>query len=317
MTLKSYLSGKLYIFNTLTRAYSLPISVMSWLVPFIYALFNKGNIIYGIISLIGIMILHLATNLFDDIIDYYREFSDIKKGIKADFNFQKGKCICILEKKLTLKQALFVNFILFFIAFIICIFFLYIAGCKLLFVVVPSVILCLLYPVLGCLGFGEIIVAVIFSPLIYSGVYYVMTMNFSLEILMLSLSTGLLCVAVLFNHSLLDYKYDTSNRKITLCSLCSSEKKALIVLLFIVLAAYLNIIFWILKGYLSIIFLLPVITLPFALKLVKEMSIYIKQDKTPDNAQIFLEKFMLAQNLQKYFIIVLCLSIILSYWFKF
>jgi 1,4-dihydroxy-2-naphthoate octaprenyltransferase len=43
------------------------------LVPFVYALFNNGNILNGIIATIGVVILHLGTNLFDDVIDYIRE----------------------------------------------------------------------------------------------------------------------------------------------------------------------------------------------------------------------------------------------------
>jgi len=46
------------------------------------------------------------------------------------------------------------------------------------------------------------------------------------------------------------------------------------------------------------------------------MKIYINLGKVPDNAQIFLEKFLLAQNLQKYFIIILCIAVILSNLFK-
>ena len=55
------------------RAYSLPVSIMSWLVPFIFACFKNGDIKYGILSLIGIITLHMATNLFDDAIDYTRD----------------------------------------------------------------------------------------------------------------------------------------------------------------------------------------------------------------------------------------------------
>ena len=315
ITVNGFLFGKFKLFCVLTRAYSLPISIMSWSVPFFYALFKGGNMFYGLISLIGIIVLHLSVNLFDDIFDYLRELKDINAGKKQHFNFQKGKCICIIENKITLKQAVFINLILFSTALLTACFFLYIFGIKLLYIIIPASFLCILYPVLGCLGFGEIIVALIFSPLLYTGVYFVMTSYFSFDILLLSISTGILSVAVLFNHSLLDYKYDTTNRKITLCRICSSEKNALILLAVIVSLSYINLLFWILNSKLDIIYILPLLTLPQAVKLIKEMTLYIKQDKVPDNSKIFLEKFMLAQNLQKYFIIMLCCSIILAGWF--
>lgn len=308
--------SKIKIFLVATRAYSLPISIMSWFVPFLFGLFQKGSLIYGILALIGIVFLHLASNLFDDIIDYSRELSAIKKGKKKNFNFQKGKCKYIIENKMTLKNAFILDFFLFLIVIFIGIFFLFVFGCKLLYIIIPSIILCMLYPILGCKGFGEIIIGIIFSPLLYTGVYFVMTGNFSYKILILAISTGLLSVAILVNHSLLDYKYDTTNRKITLCSICKSEKSSLLLLSIIIILSYINLLFWIMNGNIGIIYLLPFFTLPIFFKLLKEMKLYIKIGKVANNEKIFLEKFLLAQNLQKYFIIMLCISIVLSHWFK-
>ncbi|MCD7740578.1 MAG: hypothetical protein LUH11_04435, partial [Candidatus Gastranaerophilales bacterium] len=90
------LFSKLKLLFIACRGYSVPISVMSWIVPFIFGVLNGGNISLGIISLSGIVILHSATNIFDDAIDYTKEITDIKKGIKGEFNFQKSKCICII-----------------------------------------------------------------------------------------------------------------------------------------------------------------------------------------------------------------------------
>ena len=178
------------------RGYSVPISIMSWIVPFTFALFNGGSFLYGVISLLGIVILHMATNLFDDAVDYTIEKIKIEKGVKSDFNFQTGKCITIFDGSLTLKQTYLISFFMFLIVMFIGLFFIFIYGFELLYIIVPSAILCLLYPILGSIGFGEIIVAIIFSPMIYMGVYFVMTGNFVLDILLISISTGFLTVAV-------------------------------------------------------------------------------------------------------------------------
>ena len=53
-----------------SRIFSLPMTVLSWLVVFAYAIKHDGNIFNGIIALIGIACAHLATNLFDDYVDY-------------------------------------------------------------------------------------------------------------------------------------------------------------------------------------------------------------------------------------------------------
>jgi len=289
---------------------------MSWLVPFLYALFAGGNLSYGLIALAGIIVLHLASNLFDDLIDYLRAFWAVKTGKQQTFNFQKGKCCCIFENKITFKQAVFIDCILFAASLLTGVFFFGIYGIELLYIIIPAGILCLLYPVLGRLGFSEIIIAVIFSPLLYSGVYFVMTGSFSLNLLLLSIAAGLVTIGVLVNHSLLDYRYDTADRKITLCSISGSEKNALLLLAFLTSGAYISLLIFVLKGIFPPVYLLPFITLPFWLKLVKKMNSYIKEAHAPENAEKFLEKFLYAQNLQKYFITALCFSIILSGWFK-
>lgn len=53
-----------------SRAFSLPITVMSWLVVFLYAMKSGGNVLNGVLALIGVALAHLAGNLTDDYIDY-------------------------------------------------------------------------------------------------------------------------------------------------------------------------------------------------------------------------------------------------------
>ncbi len=311
------------------RAYSIPISVMSWIVPFLYALLNKGNIIYGIIALIGIVILHLGTNIFDDFIDYLREKNLIEKGLKETFNFQKGKCFPLFNNDLKIRDYFIASFILFFISYVIALFFINQMGLNLLYVIIPSVILCLLYPILGCLGFGELIVALIFSPLLYSGVYYVMTEQFSLNILIISVSTGLLSVAVLHNHMLLDYEYDEQNRKTTLCRICKTPQRALYLLGIIVALSYINIIAAVILKILSPVYLITILSLPSAITLYSVMSAHIKNpnaeikrnifmgnlsdvDKAPDEAKNFMLKFIIVRNLLSLFTSLILLSIVIT-----
>ncbi len=311
------------------RAYSLPISIMSWFVPFLFGLFQKGNVFYGIISLIGIITLHLATNLFDDAIDYTREIKQIEKGLKKEINFQEGKCACILEGKLNLKQYYSVSFLLFSISLIIAIFFISLYGKDLLYIIVPSAILCILYPLLGCLGLGELIVAIIFSPLLYLGVFYTMCGFYSLEILLISFSTGLLSVAVLHNHMLLDFKYDEENRKITLCRLCKTERNAFLLLIFIISLAYINIILSVFIKELSPYFLITLLSLPTAIMLYKTMVIHINnpQEEVKTNffmgntkikhnvtreQRNFLIKFLIVRNLLSIFTLLICIAVVLS-----
>lgn len=296
----NFVLKKISVFFCACRSYSLPISIMSWLVPFVFASLEQGNRFFGLIALLGIIILHLGSNIFDDAIDYTREQLAINKGLKTRFNFQKDKCLYIFNKELTLKQYYIISFVLFSIALAIGFFFFTIVGAKLFYIIIPAAILCLLYPFLGSLGFGEAVVAIIFSPLLYSGVYLVMKGTYSADILILSISTGCFVIAVLHNHMLMDYKYDEENRKITLCRLCGNEKNALKLLALIIIAAYINLAVWILLNKLSLYYLIPYLSIPFAIYLYKEMS-------NPDID--FMKKFLLPEKLLSLFNLLLCISI--------
>ena len=276
---------------------------MSWLVPYLYATISGGSRFSGLIALFGIIVLHMGVNIFDDAVDYTIAKRKIDKGEQKDFNFQKGKCIYIFNNELTLKQYYIISFILFSIGLLIGLYFLITMGTKLFYVIIPAGILCLLYPILGCLGLGEVIVATMFSPLLYSGVYFVMTGFYSIDILFLSISTGCFVVAVLHNHMLMDYKLDEQSRKITLCRLCGSEKNALILLGFIISIAYINLIVWIILGKLNIYYLIPFISIPLAIKLYKDMG----------NPNIeFIKKFLLPEKLLSLFTLLLCISIVVD-----
>lgn len=308
--MKDFFKGVKVLFSA-CRGYSTPTSIMSWLIPFTIGALSKGNIFYGTLAFLGVFAVHLGTNIFDDALDYTKELIDIKHGLKTEPNLQEGKCAYILNNTLSLKASYFIAFGLFSIGLIIGLFFLHVWGFKLLYIIIPTAILCILYPILGCLGLGEIIVGTIYSVLLYSGVYFVMTGEFSSTILLLSISTGLLVVTVLVNHMLLDYKVDENNRKITLCRLCKTEKNALILMSLIIVFAYINIISLCLTKQISYIYLITLLSIPFATKLIFEMNKYIN-NKSKIDQKNFIIKFLLSEKLLTSFTGLLFIAILLD-----
>ena len=308
--MKGYLK-KIGVLFSACRGYSTPTSILSWLIPFTFGVISNGNIWFGTLSLLGILAIHLGTNIFDDAIDYTKEIIDIKRGIKDKPKLQEGKCWYILNNTISLKASYFIAFALFLTGLIIGLFFLNVWGLKLLYIIIPTAILCILYPILGSLGLGEIIVGTIYSVLLYSGVYFVMTGDFSQTILLLSISTGLLVVTVLFNHMLLDYKVDENNQKITLCRLCRTEKNALILMSLIISLAYINIITLFLLQKISIYYLITLLSLPFGINLIKTMYKYIV-NKMQIDEKSFIIKFLLSEKLLTSFTILLFIAIVLD-----
>src|SRR5574344_3016060 len=93
---------KIWFILECSRVFSIQMSIFSWLVAFLYGVTQGGNIIFGILALVGIILGQLATNLFDDYMDY--------KELSKDPDFlnsaQKSKCRYITDGTFTLNQVL-------------------------------------------------------------------------------------------------------------------------------------------------------------------------------------------------------------------
>ena len=73
-----------------SRVFSLPMTIFSWLIIFTFSAINSGNILCGVIALIGICFVHLGTNLVDDYFDY--------KSLMKRVNFDKTEYLKCSQK---------------------------------------------------------------------------------------------------------------------------------------------------------------------------------------------------------------------------
>ena len=61
---------KMITYMECSRIFSLPMTILSWFVIFVYSLIDSGNVFYGLLALVGLCFAHLGTNLLDDYFDY-------------------------------------------------------------------------------------------------------------------------------------------------------------------------------------------------------------------------------------------------------
>lgn len=137
-----------------SRLFSLPMTLLSWLVIFVYALKEGGNIINGAAALIGISFAHLATNLFDDYVDY-KNLTD---------NSQKCKCAYIKEGKASLNDVLKVVVIYCFLACLTGLFLFLRCGLPVIGLAVIGGVITLIYAKLSQKGLSEFAVGLAFGP---------------------------------------------------------------------------------------------------------------------------------------------------------
>jgi 1,4-dihydroxy-2-naphthoate octaprenyltransferase len=156
-----------------------------------------------------------------------------------------------------------------------------------------------------------------------------MTGHLSLNIMLMSISTGLLTVGLLHTHALMDFDFDIKDKKRTLCTILKTKNNALLSLGIMMAIAYINIIVGILLNLFSYNTLLTFITLPLAISLYYLMKLGIDHPEIiPErkfwmgpmdnwaevkaaNAESFMLKFYISRNIMMFFAIFLCIGILL------
>lgn len=280
-----------------SRGYSLPMSIMSFLIIFVYALkFNNGNIFYGMLALIGIAFAHLGTNLFDDYVDF-----------KDNVPKQKYKSTYIDNKETDLKTIFKMVCFYFFVPTLIGIFFTIKFGYIIPIMAIFVGVLCLIYPKINHIGLGEIVVGTIFGPVLFYCVNYVMTNQlYNFKILPLSFCVFIFTVLVLDVHAYMDYDTDIQAKKRTLCTLLKSKKNAYLAICVLICVGYLLTLFLIANKIISCWGFLTFLTIPQAYKLLKSIKTY-----NPQNKNEFIINFIMARNLTIAYEILLILGIVI------
>lgn len=257
-----------------SRIFSLPMTLMSWLVIFVYGLKHNGDILNGLVALIGISMAHLATNLFDDYVDYKLLCKDEEFLNSA----QKCKCEYIKKGQASLNDLLCVVIFYCSIAVLTGVFLTFRTGLPVIGLAFIGGLITLLYARLSTIGLSEIAVGTAFGPLLFEGVYYVMTKTFSKDVFILSIAVVMFTIGLLYVHTLLDFDGDMTSHKKTLCCRIGNKKSALKVLSFIYLIGYFMIGLLAVKTNNNALFL-TYLTMPLAVMLHGYMKSY-NEDKT-------------------------------------
>ncbi len=307
------------------RAFTIPLTVMSWAVVFTYGVKMGGSIWLGLLCGLGTELAHLATNLLDDYFDY--------KIICKDNNFhntmQKGKCRLICQGIISHKEIGIAIIILCSIATIIGITLFFLSGPHVWWLMGVGAAAVLFYQKCSLIGCSELAVGIVYGPLLFEGTYYVMTGTFSLEVLLLSLVTVMFTEEFLYTHTLLDFDGDMISHKKTLVCRIGNKTKALQVmsLFFIVGFVALTALALLSKNY---FYLLGFLVLPYVIWLFKEVAQF-NADKTAkprinklnfpldnweqitkDGTQSFYFRLLLSRNVMMYMSIILIIAVILG-----
>lgn len=314
-----------------SRVFSLPMTIFSWLIIFTFSAINSGNILYGVIALIGICFVHLGTNLLDDYFDYKSLIKKVNFS-KEEYlkNSQKTKCRYLLNGILSEKQLL-QNVGIYFMIATFCGAFLYLkCGIGVFYFALAGAIIALIYPFISRICLSELAVAIAYGPALFGGVYYVMTGVFSKEVFVLSIPSTIITVILLYVHTIMDFEYDLNEDKKTIANSFKTQLDSLIVLKNLLILAYLSIILLCIFDILDWQVFLVYLSIPLATDLyssMKQFSYYqegvppkkwfhfpmenIDKIKNTEEAP-FMIRMLQSRNLMIYFSILLVISIAIS-----
>ena len=314
-----------------SRVFSLPTTIFSWAVIFVYSLLLSGNALYGLIAFAGLCFAHLGTNVIDDYFDYKSLIKRVDFD-KTEYlrNSQKTKCRYLINGRMKETDILILALIYFGIAALIGLFLFIKCGIGVLYFAFAGGLIAVLYPFVSRICLSEAAVGLAYGPALFGGVAYVMTGTFSRETVLVSVPSMLMAIILLYIHTVMDYEYDFNEGKRTIANLFNSQLEALSILRLLLIGAYLSVIPICIFDILDWQILLVYLTLPLAVDLYRSLEIFASNaDECPphrwyhfpmENIQAFAERgedsFMIriyqARNLMIYFCLLFILGIVLS-----
>ena len=256
------------------------------------------NIGYYILSIIGIIFLHVAVNLLSDHDDFIN---------KVDTKDSYGSSGIMVEGLLMPKEIRRGGTILFLLAGLIGLFFSYKRGIVILILAVIGAICGYFYtgkPLkLKYRGLGAPVVFITFGPLMVFGAYYLQVQEFNLKTLLVSIPLGLLTTAILHVNDIRDIQYD-KRAGIKTLSMFVGIKNANLIYFSLIIFSVIIMVFFKVIPYWSLICL---ITLPSGIKNINRLRM------ANGSSDVIANLDQETAKLQAKFGILLIVSIIVSF----
>ena len=268
-----------------------PISLPQSMLPALTAVAlsaGTGNFswIAAVVCVIGVMFAHLGMNLLDDWFDYYIGSGEArKKAANEGFRGRMTKYPYLTSGEATPKQLLLAVCVFLGIAAVMGCIVLAIRGWMILWWMLAVFIIGFSYsggPLkLGFRGLGELVIFVMFGPLMMTGVYYAITGEVTPKIAWLSTSVGLLVTNIVYTHSVLDAVPDQKMGKFTMAHLMGSDKGMMVLSGVFNVLPYILVMTGVILGQLHPAYLSVLLVLPLSIWLYKSLYSFVLHIEVP------------------------------------
>ncbi len=247
------------------------------------AIYGPFSWVLFLLTLVGTILLHAATNLIND---YY----DVKSGVDTqEVATAQYRPHPLVEGKLEAGHVRTATYILYALSSLIGIYLVATRGWELLWIGLIGTFASLTYtaPPLKYKysALGEISVFLMWGPLMVAGSFFVQRQEFSLNAFWISLPFGVLVALVLLANNIRDITHD-HNKNILTLAIVLGQRKSIQLYGTLVVVAYLGIILMSIFGPLYLWSLIVLASLPLALRLLKQMKANVPDDADARTAQL-------------------------------
>ena len=273
--------GKIKFWINNARPISLPQSMLPALTAVALSV-GAGNfsVIAAIASVIGVACLHLGMNLLDDWFDYKVGSAEARQSVANEgFRGRMIKYPYLTSGEATPSQLVKAVCCFMGIAAIMGLIVMYLRGPMILGWVAACLVIGVSYsggPLkLGFRGLGEMVIFIMFGPLMMTGVYYAITGTLDWKITWLSIAVGLLVTNIVYSHSVLDAIPDQKMGKKTMAHLMGSGKGQILLSALLNTVPYIMVVIAVVLGQLHPAFLAVLLVLPMSLWLVGSLNDHV------------------------------------------
>lgn len=333
-----------------SRSVSLPQSLLPCLTAIVLCIGTDGFIWWlSLPILLGISAAHLGMNLADDYFDYKHDPRTRANINSTSIRARMEKCHYIANNaekgKATISQLGWATVTFLCLAAVMgSVAFMtqwFLHGWQTAISIVIYAILGLFIGInyagkpleLGYHGFGELVIGIMFGPLLMLGVQAALTgIFFSWQMLGMSIAIGCMVTNIVYVHSVMEVNADAELGKMTFARLLKSKSMMILFIAFFAIMPFIILGLGIIWDWWSIWYLLTLITLPMSIFLIHSTRLFaygLPRNDTPQwwmgpmgdwekykkaGIDWFLFRWLLARNICTFFcLIIIIVHIILQF----
>ena len=268
-----------------------PISLPQSLLPALTAVAlsigaSEFNWIAALASVAGVIFLHLGLNLMDDWFDYKEGSAEARAKVANEgFRGRMIKYPYLTSNEATPSQLLKAIAVFMGIAATMGAVAILARDLKILWWVAAGLVIGVSYsggPLkLGYRGLGELVIFLMFGPLLMTGAYYAITGTVDWKIGSLSIAVGLLVTNIVYSHSVLDSVPDQKMGKKTMAHLMGSAKGQIVFSALLNTLPYLIVAAAVIFGKMHPAYLAVLLVFPVSMWLVGSLNNFVNNREVP------------------------------------